>query len=112
MKTTVANVRRDAALIRQATAEGRYVYVGRGRGSKWGNPFTFKGGTLADFVVPKDEVLPQFEAWLREQPALMAALPELRGKVLGCWCKPGPCHGDILARLADEGTTRRGEGDV
>lgn len=78
------------------------VYIGRGRGSKWGNPFTFKPDTLAQFVVPKDEVLTRYEAWLREQPELMAALHELRGKVLGCWCAPRPCHGDILARLADE----------
>lgn len=26
---------------------------------------------------------------------------ELHGKRLGCFCKPGPCHGDVLARLAD-----------
>jgi hypothetical protein len=35
------------------------------------------------------------------QPELMAALGEIRGKVLGCWCKPAACHGDVLARLAD-----------
>lgn len=74
------------------------VYIGRP--SKWGNPFTFKAGTIAELVVPYDEVLPRYEAWLRTQPHLMAALGELRGKTLGCWCKP--CHGDVLARLADE----------
>ena len=27
---------------------------------------------------------------------------ELKGKVLGCWCRPEKaCHGDILAYLAD-----------
>ena len=30
---------------------------------------------------------------------------ELRGKVLGCWCKPLPCHGDILAAIADSEET-------
>lgn len=102
MTTRVVNIRRDAAEVKRASAAGLYVYIGRGRGSIWGNPFTFKPGTLAEFVVPKDEVLTRYEAWLREQPHLMAALGELRGKMLGCWCKPGPCHGDILARLADE----------
>jgi hypothetical protein len=29
----------------------------------------------------------------------MAALPELRGKVLGCWCAPAACHGDVLAEM-------------
>ena len=28
----------------------------------------------------------------------MGALSELRGKTLGCWCAPEPCHGDVLAR--------------
>ena len=27
---------------------------------------------------------------------------ELKGKTLGCWCKPDPCHGDVLAELADK----------
>lgn len=102
MNARVINIRRDAAELQRASAAGRYVYIGRGRGSIWGNPFASKPGTLAEFLVPKDEVLPRYEAWLRSQPHLMAALGELRGKVLGCWCKPGPCHGDILARLADE----------
>ena len=71
------------------------VYIGRP--SKWGNPFVIgKDGT-------RTQVIAKYEAWLRRQPALMAALPELRGKVLGCWCAPQPCHGDVLARLADLG---------
>jgi len=27
---------------------------------------------------------------------------ELKGKTLGCWCKPYQCHGDVLAELADK----------
>lgn len=27
---------------------------------------------------------------------------DLQGRRLGCFCKPRPCHGDILAKLADE----------
>jgi DNA adenine methylase len=35
--------------------------------------------------------------------ALVAALPELRGKVLGCPgnCAPGPCHADVLLQMAN-----------
>lgn len=29
------------------------------------------------------------------------AIHELRGKTLGCWCRPKLCHGDVLAHLAD-----------
>ena len=32
----------------------------------------------------------------------MDAIPELNGKVLGCWCKPSACHGDILIKLFKE----------
>ncbi|CAF1261441.1 unnamed protein product [Adineta ricciae] len=30
---------------------------------------------------------------------LLNDLHELEGKRLGCWCKPKPCHGDILCEL-------------
>jgi hypothetical protein len=26
----------------------------------------------------------------------------LKGKVLGCWCFPQPCHADILLKVVDE----------
>lgn len=26
----------------------------------------------------------------------------LRGKRLGCFCKPGPCHGDVIAEFLDD----------
>jgi hypothetical protein len=71
------------------------VYVGRGRGSRWGNPFKSPhDGT-------REEVIAKYERWLLGQPELVAALPELRGKVLGCWCAPKPCHADVLLRLAN-----------
>ena len=69
------------------------VYVGRP--SKWGNPFEIgKDGT-------REEVIAKYEAHLLATPALMDALPELRGKTLGCWCAPRACHADILTRLAN-----------
>jgi len=38
-----------------------------------------------------------------EQAALVdRAKRELKGKILGCWCKPLDCHGDILRAVADE----------
>ncbi len=71
------------------------VYIGRP--SKWGNPFVLgRDGN-------RDEVIALFEAWIKTQPHLLAALPELRGKVLGCWCSPKPCHGDVLVRLVPHG---------
>jgi hypothetical protein len=77
------------------------VYIGRATlgypASKWANPFKIgEDGT-------REDVIAKYEAWLHQQPELLAALPELRGKTLLCWCKTGEaCHGHVLARLVDE----------
>ena len=73
------------------------VYIGRP--SKWGNPFPIP--KFYDRELDPDRILARYEAYLHTQPDLMAALPELRGKVLGCWCAPKRCHGDILLRMAN-----------
>jgi Domain of unknown function (DUF4326) len=81
--------------------ERHHVYVGRnpkGMGvAKWGNPFVVgKHGT-------RGECIALYEGWLLENAELLAAVSELRGKVLGCWCVPKACHGDVLVRLANPG---------
>lgn len=78
------------------------IYIGRP--SKFGNPFTHKMGTGAPWPVDtREEAIAAYETWLREQPELMAAVKkELKGKTLGCWCKPLDCHGDVLWRIANE----------
>jgi len=73
------------------------VYIGRP--GKWGNPYSHKPGTQAKFLVAsREEAIAAYEEYLLNSPELMAALPELKGKVLGCWCKPLSCHGDILLK--------------
>ncbi len=67
------------------------------RRTKWGNPFIIgKDGT-------REQVIAKYRVYVRQFPKLTAALPELRGKTLGCWCKPQACHGDVLAELAEAG---------
>ena len=67
------------------------VYIGRP--SKWGNPFSIgKDGT-------REEVVQKYEKWIKQQPELMENLHELKDKVLGCWCSPKLCHGDVLIKL-------------
>ena len=75
------------------------VYIGRP--SKWGNPFThLVGSSIAKFqVATRDDAISRYREWVLTQPQLMEALPELRGKILGCWCKPQACHGDVLVEL-------------
>jgi len=78
------------------------VYIGRP--SKWGNPFThLDSPTQAKFkVATREEAVAKYEDWARTQPHIMENLHELDGKVLGCWCKPKACHGDILVKLIKE----------
>jgi hypothetical protein len=79
------------------------VYIGRAvqrrarslGASIWANPFKIgKDGT-------REQVISAYRTHLIASPMLLAALPELKGKRLGCWCRPLPCHGDVLAELAD-----------
>ena len=77
------------------------IYIGRDAleigvvGSKWGNPFVMRDDTDAE----RERVIAAYRAWIVDQPDLMASLEELRGKRLGCWCAPKPCHGDVLVEL-------------
>lgn len=77
------------------------VYIGRP--SKWGNLYSHKDGTLAAYKVSsRQEAIDKFEEWLLSNEQLLQDLHELKGKVLGCWCYPMPCHGDVLVKLANK----------
>ena len=78
------------------------VYIGRP--SKWGNPFTFKEGTRAEFILStREECIEAYRKWITEGEGkhLLNDLHELKGKTLGCWCAPKACHGDVLVELAN-----------
>jgi hypothetical protein len=76
------------------------VYIGRG--SKWGNPYSHKKDTKALFIVKsRTEAIEKYEEYLLKNKELMSCIQDLRGKTLGCWCKPKSCHGDILAKYAN-----------
>ena len=66
------------------------------RPSKWGNPFMIgRDGN-------REQVIRMYEIHVRRRPDLIAALPELVGKRLGCYCKPGG-----LSRRRDRQTAQR-----
>ena len=74
------------------------VYIGRP--SKWGNPFPIGDST-------RDEVISRYREYVLSRPELLESLHELKGKVLGCWCKPKPCHGDVLVELCEGGVGKK-----
>jgi len=82
------------------------VYIGRGqcpktgKMGKWGNPYLIgKHGN-------RQQVIEKYRQYLFSSPDLLRALPELKGKVLACWCAPEPCHGDVLLELAEDGCVK------
>lgn len=84
MKTTVVNIRHTKEYD---------VYIGRP--SPEGNPFRIgPDGT-------RDEVMEKYEKYfferLEKDPIFRKQIHALAGKVLGCYCKPYRCHGDIIA---------------
>lgn len=67
--------------------------------SKWANPFKVSDCESVEVAIAK------FEAFVRADETLMSSLHELKGKVLGCWCKKtptSPCHGDVLVKMVNE----------
>ena len=95
-----------------------HIYVGRRNGdyphSIWANPFKMdtkrtvhnKDGTASSEVTIKrdgsrEEVIQKYKEWIVTQPTLVSQIPDLKGKRLGCWCHPSPCHADVLKELAD-----------
>ena len=91
-----------------------WVYIGRANNyaglpqSPLANPFRAKAfGELsrADFG-GRGQTLPHYKRWLWQcnQAGDEAVLDALRAidasSVLICWCKPGPCHGDVVKAAA------------
>lgn len=82
------------------------VYVGRAlRRGGW----ELSASPLANPFRPgpdgsRAEVLAKYRAYLLARPDLLALLPALRGRRLGCWCAPERCHAEVIAELADSGT--------
>ena len=79
------------------------VYIGRQmnmggwhlKASIWANPYKLK-----DYNNDIDKVLKLYKKHIIKS-GLIDRLHELKGKVLGCWCKPNKCHGDVLLQLIE-----------
>lgn len=87
--------------------DSNYVYIGRsgkGRSGYFGNPIKLKTGQ------PKGSTLQEYSDWLdvkvKDDPEFRERLLSLKGKTLVCFCKPGPCHGDVILQKINELDTR------
>ncbi len=76
------------------------VYIGRAcnmggwrlKQSIWHNPYSVK-------EYGREKAIEKYEEYIRGNKILMKKIKELKGKVLGCWCAPNACHGDVLVKI-------------
>ena len=95
---------------------GYDVYIGRGKDPRtnaypptnWGNRYSHKEGTCAQFKVDTvEEAVRRNREDIEKDPAMIAKIKrELKGMRLGCWCKTKKnpnalCHGDTLLEIAN-----------
>ena len=80
---------------------GDAVYVGRKNNRRGLAESAFANPYVVDVDGTRDDVIEKFRQHVLGQPELLRRLHELRGRRLACWCKPLPCHGDVLVELVD-----------
>lgn len=72
-----------------------------GRPSKWGNPYRIgKDGS-------RNEVIEKFATYFIHSD-LINDIEELRGKILGCHCRPQRCHLDIIVEELERTRVQEG----
>lgn len=95
--------------LKEWIEDEKNVYIGRGgiifidgeRYPKFNSPFAnpFKIGIDGT----RDEVIIKYRehitSRLEKSPSLCLELYAMKGKNLGCWCAPEPCHGNVLLEL-------------
>lgn len=97
-KTTVVNIYKSPYSYN--------IYIGRagkGQDGYFGNPFKLsadepRGATLDRYKI-------YFDNRIATDPEFKQRIHELKGKVLGCFCKPSACHGDIIVNYLNNLTT-------
>lgn len=108
----VKNIRPKYKNLEEWMKEPNNVYIGRGgvvfidgkrfpkENSKFANPYKIgQDGT-------REEVIDKYKKYIENkiftEKTFKNDLLELKNKILGCWCKPDFCHGDILLELIDK----------
>lgn len=73
------------------------VYIGRP--SILGTPFPIG-------VMTRSQVIDRYREYalkrMETDPEFKKALLACKDKVLGCWCHPLPCHGDVIKEIVDD----------
>ncbi len=84
-----------------------YVFIGRG--SPFGNPYVIGKDGDRDEVIKKYER--DFYKKIKNERFKRLVL-SLKGKKLGCFCKPEKCHGDIIVQYLEGGAAKNGHAEI
>ena len=104
-KEKLINIRTNTKELKEARSNGTYVYIGRP--SKYGNPYTHLSldeTHAMEQVKTREEAISKFREYIEEMPEeyRIELIMGLKGKVLGCFCAPLSCHGDVWIELLEE----------
>lgn len=84
------------------------VYIGRagkGQDGYFGNPHTIGWCQICECSHKRGDAIAPFKkdflSRIEQDPEFRKRVMALKGKTLGCFCKPLPCHGDVIAEWLD-----------
>jgi hypothetical protein len=114
----------DPMLVVHCMRDDYDVYIGRGKDpnsqawGEWGNPFSHRdsGSAMVTKANSVEEAIERYKAdlWQRLKSGKLSVekLAALKGKTLGCWCAPSPCHGEVLVAAAEWAAGRLAAAEV
>lgn len=91
-------------------AQEKYdVYIGRagkGQDGYFGNPHPVGFCRICKCIHDRAEALKEYGDYfyqrIRSDKDFLNKIMDLQGKVLGCFCKPKDCHGDIIVDFLEK----------
>lgn len=105
----VAHIRPKYVDLKEWMSDNQNIYIGR-------KQIVFVNGTRyppvdSPFCNPfrldknRSEAIAKFRKYFYqklEDPVFRKQVLELKGKTLGCWCKPEACHGDVIVEWLEK----------
>ena len=97
--TTIVNVRTDEFDVYIGRAVRRARDPRCRVASCYANPYRIGRDRTRETALVEYETLWRRRLAGTSRHLWLGRLRALRGKRLGCWCAPKPCHGDVLIKL-------------
>jgi len=110
----VANIRPQYNNLKEWMKDNNNVYIGRcgvlvidnvrfpKENSIWANPYKIDDSN----GITRNNVIEKYRTYIIQKiennDILKQKLLQMKGKTLGCWCKPLVCHGDVLVELINK----------